>query len=514
DQILQPHPHSERRDQQPAEIGLVGTTGELVEQIGRVHADLLIRGEEAEIGIKTAGRRVVVAGAEMDVAADALRFAPNNERDLAVDFQAHQAVDHVHALALQRPRPFDITLLIEACLQFHEHGHLFAVFNGIEQRFDDRGLAPYPIERHLDGEHIGVSSGFAEQIDYRLKGIVGMMQKAVTVPHHRKNVFFRLGREILRDVWLEGRVQQIGPFEQRQLTQAREVDRSANPEYIHRIDPEIFDQGGEHPVRNSAARLKPDRLAKTAAPDGLFHGFEKIVAFELLDGHLGIARDVKRMRFHDFETREQAVEIRRDQVFNPDELERGDRAARHTQWGDVDQLRQSFRHLEPCKMLAPRGIRQDNREVHTEIRDVGERAARVHRERRQDWENGFVVIGPQRFTLARIERIPGNDADSGAREFGQQLFLKAIVNLFRDLSNAAAYGRQLLGDGAAINAEVVRSGAQLLLERGNPHHEKLVQIGADDRKKLDPFEQMVARVPGFFENAALEFEQAELAVQI
>jgi len=94
------------------------------------------------------------------------------------------------------------------------------------------------------------------------------------------------------------------------------------------------------------------------------------------------------------------------------------------------------------------------------------------------------------------------------------LLLEALVDLFEKIVEAFADGVQLLGDGAAVDAEIGAAGAELLLERGHAHHEELVEIGADDGEELDALEQFVAAVARLFEHAALEFEQAELAVDI
>ncbi len=55
-----------------------------------------------------------------------------------MDFQTEQPVDHVHAGALHRSRPFDVALLVEARLQLHQDRYLLVFLDGIEQRFHDR----------------------------------------------------------------------------------------------------------------------------------------------------------------------------------------------------------------------------------------------------------------------------------------------------------------------------------------------------------------------------------------
>src|SRR6185369_10234296 len=45
-----------------------------------------------------------------------------------------------------------------------------------------------------------------------------------------------------------------------------------------------------------------------------------------------------------------------------------------------------------------------------------------------------------------------------------------------------------------------------------PHHHKLVEIAAEDREKLHPFEQRVRLVLGLFEHARVELQPTQLTV--
>ncbi len=100
-----------------------------------------------------------------------------------------QPVDHMDALAFQRPRPFDVALFVEARFQLHQHRHLLAVFDRLQQRLHDGRIPPHPIKRHLDGEHIRIVGRFLQQIHHRLERLIRMMQQPVFVADHRKHVF-------------------------------------------------------------------------------------------------------------------------------------------------------------------------------------------------------------------------------------------------------------------------------------------------------------------------------------
>jgi hypothetical protein len=54
----------------------------------------------------------------------------------------------------------------------------------------------------------------------------------------------------------------------------------------------------------------------------------------------------------------------------------------------------------------------------------------------------------------------------------------------------------------------------LLLDRRNPNHEELVEVGSINRDELQPLEQWVARVEAFFEHAIVKLEPGKLAADI
>ena len=56
--------------------------GELVEQVGEVLADLLVGGEQPEVFVEPGRLGVVVAGAEVGVAAQPSALLPHDERSL------------------------------------------------------------------------------------------------------------------------------------------------------------------------------------------------------------------------------------------------------------------------------------------------------------------------------------------------------------------------------------------------------------------------------------------------
>ena len=64
----------DRGDEQFAVFDLRGVAGEVIEEVGAILADGFVAGEQADVGVELRGDAVVVAGGEMNVAADAVFF--------------------------------------------------------------------------------------------------------------------------------------------------------------------------------------------------------------------------------------------------------------------------------------------------------------------------------------------------------------------------------------------------------------------------------------------------------
>ena len=123
----------DRRHRDLFEAGRAGIAGHEIEQPGGVAAQRRVAGEERQVGVDLGGIRVVVAGAEMHVGAQLAALAPHHQRHLGVRLQLQEAVDHLHAGALQLARPADIGLFVEARLQFDHRGDRFAGFGRLDQ---------------------------------------------------------------------------------------------------------------------------------------------------------------------------------------------------------------------------------------------------------------------------------------------------------------------------------------------------------------------------------------------
>ncbi len=167
------------RQQEVVEAVRARVAGQQVEQLGQVLAERLAAREEPEVLVDAARPDVVVAGGEMAVAPDAVGLLAHDEARLAVGLEAGDAVDDVRAHFFERARPADVRLLVEARLQLHEDGDLLAVLDGRPQRVrDGRGRA-HAVERHLDGEHLGIDGGLAHEARDGVERVVRVVHEDV-----------------------------------------------------------------------------------------------------------------------------------------------------------------------------------------------------------------------------------------------------------------------------------------------------------------------------------------------
>ena len=160
---IEPGAHRAGRDEQPVEPRLRRVARQLVEQPRQVLADLRVAGEQPVVGVQPRGLRVVVAGADVAVAAQPVGLLAHHERQLAVRLEADDAVDHVHAGLLELAGPGDVVLLVEPRLDLDQRQHLLAGLGGVDQGVDDRGVARRPVQRLLDGQHLRVGRGLLQE---------------------------------------------------------------------------------------------------------------------------------------------------------------------------------------------------------------------------------------------------------------------------------------------------------------------------------------------------------------
>ena len=84
--------------------------------------------------------------------------------------------------------PVQVLLFVEAGSHFHQARHLLARLRGPDQAIDERRIGADAIDRHLDGQDLGVvASGADETGRGRIETLVGMVDDDVARAEDGKN---------------------------------------------------------------------------------------------------------------------------------------------------------------------------------------------------------------------------------------------------------------------------------------------------------------------------------------
>jgi len=160
------------------------------------------------------------------------------------------------------------------------------------------------------------------------------------------------------------------------------------------------------------------------------------------------------------------------------------------------------RNLDPRELL-PVVVTDHHCQIQRQIGDVGKRMARVHRQRSQDGKDLAMEILSQRrpFRLRQVGHRTQMNTLAGQQ--CNQL-VTTSERALHQAGNALGYPGECLGWSQAIGSNLPDPRRTLRLQRRDPDHVKLVQVAAENRQELDPFQQRMPRVESLFQNPAVE----------
>ena len=261
----------------------------------------------------------------------------------------------------------------------------------------------------------------------------------------------------------------------------------------------------EHLAGHLGVDLEPHDATELAAPaQHRLDRLEEVLGF-VLELEVGVAGDAERVVREHLHAGEQGVELRRDDL-----LEQHEALA----VGQRDEAGEQRRHLHPREALvAARRVAHGDREVQRQVGDVGERVRGVDRQRREHREDRvdeqLLEVGP----VVGGEVVPVGEADAGVLERGHDLVGEHRRRPVDQLVDPAPDRAELVDEVEAVGGGGAQAGVELLHEARDPHLEELVEVLAEDGEELGPLEQRQAVVLGQGEDAGVEVEPRELAVQ-
>ena len=253
--------------------------------------------------------------------------------------------------------------------------------------------------------------------------------------------------------------------------------------------------------------LQPDDRREPAVAQLRFDHLHQIVGLLLAALGIGVAGDPEQLDRGDLHAREQVGEAVRHHVFQQHEVVVGadPQEARHAA---------AHRHLHPRHgELAFMREAQRHQQVERQVGDERERMRRIHRQRRYQREDVLVIVCPDRGLLFLGQFGERSDADLLSAQITDQR-LEDLALLAAELRHDDPALVQLLARRTTVDTELVHAGADLLLQAADPLHEELVHVGGGDRQELDPFKQRRATVARLVQDAEVELQPGQLAVEI
>ena len=301
--------HAERRLGEAVELRRLGEARELQEQLVHVVADVVRAGEQAVVGVLARGAGVIVTGAEMTVAADTARLAPHDECQLGVCFVPDHPVHDVRADFLQPVGELDVRLLVEACAQLDDHGHVLAGIGRGHERIDQRRIVAGAVERLLDGQHLRVGRRLPQEVHHRRKALVGMVEQDVFLAYAGEEI--GAAHQALRNPRGEDRIFEIRALHE--VVHRRQPIQVHGPRHrvgVESIRGELRLEELHHVLGTVVGDLQPYGRAVAAMRELALERAPQVVDFLVVDEQIAVAGDAELVAAHHLDAGEELVNER------------------------------------------------------------------------------------------------------------------------------------------------------------------------------------------------------------
>ncbi len=309
--------------------------------------------------------------------------------------------------------------------------------------------------------------------------------------------------EALRRDGLPGLALQAGQVQLGDGIEGRQVQHAGDFVDVGRLDAQAALQQRPCGGRHRALHLQADGRPEAPLAELLLDGHQEVVGLVLLDGQVGVARDAEEVVFQHLHAREEGIQVGRDDL-----LEQDVRALAH-----LDQARQHGRHLDAGEAaLTGLGVTHRDRQRQRKVADVGEGVAGVHRQGRQDGEDLVQEAAPQ-LEAPFLALGVRDDADVVGEELGVDAGEGRRMRR-HERQDLVADGVQGLGGGQPVGGRIGTAGRQLLLQAGHADLEELVEVVGEDGQEARSLQQRVAGVGGLEQDARVELQPRQLAVDV
>ena len=284
------------------------------------------------------------------------------------------------------------------------------------------------------------------------------------------------------------------------------------------VDLDFLDQRLAHPVRNSGRDLQPDDRAELAPPDFPVDDGKQVVRLLFANFHVHVPGHPERVAADDVHARKEVVQVRGDQVLQRQKILHGRvprLAADLFQGVEGNEAGKALGDLDARELALSRlGIPGLDREREREVREKRKGMPRIDGQRRQHRKDGLPEIRARTAFDVPVEGLPIVDPDSVLIEQRKQISGQRFGRAGELLAHDLADPRELLARRQPVRTSLADPGLELLVEARDPDHEELVEVAIEDREEFHPLEKGPARVERFVQNALVESEPRNLAVEI
>ena len=286
--------------------------------------------------------------------------------------------------------------------------------------------------------------------------------------------------------------------------QLREVERALDPVDLRLVGTEAALEPSDHVRGRGRTHLDADDVAEAPPAELGLDRLEQVVGI-VRDLEVRVAGDAEDGALDDGDAREERGKEMRDDLLERDVQP----APVH-----LEEARETFGDLDACEpLLAQLCIDREDGERQREPGDVREGLAGSDGERRED---GIDLALEALLELAEVlvaEILDATDGDTRGFEGGPQLPLPEARLQSRELEDALADPRERLVRRQPVGGPDGEPGLRLPEEARDPDLEELVEVLREERAALHALEQREGVVSRELENARVELEVRELAVE-
>jgi hypothetical protein len=357
----------------------------------------------------------------------------------------------------------------------------------------------------LDGQHVRVFHGLAQELHHRVKALEGVVHQAVVRAQVLEQAFARQVSRPARLVGLEAQLVGIGLVDQ--LGQANQVDRAVDLVERLRRQAELLQQEVRQVGRARAHHLQANRLAELARAHLRAQGLAQVGHVVFIDVDVRVPREAELRESLDLAPGEELVEVGTDDAGQQHEALVPRLHQRCRQRDDAWQHTGDAHDGDVVVTTESVGAAQAHDEVQRLVGDLREGVGRVQADGHQ--QRAHLAAKEVGHPLALVGVAVGvvEDVDAGLLKRRRDHLVEDLVLIF---DQAVAFARHLVDVG---RVDAGARGAGSLHHVGVAHLEELVEVGRDDADVAQALDERHVFALGLGQHTPVELQDGLLTGQ-